>query len=63
MDNHIEVPVILLDIQDQLREQILLNYCYYIYLSQTILDLSISIYLLEETWTFHNHINCLGLSI
>ena len=52
MDNHIEVPVILLDIQDQLREQILLNYCYYIYLSQTILDLSISIYLLEEMWNF-----------
>ena len=35
-DNHFVIWVILLDIQDQLGEHILLNYCWYIYSSQIL---------------------------
>ena len=39
--NHYVVRVILLDIKDELQQYILLNYCWYIYSSQSLQDLSI----------------------
>ena len=63
MDNHCVASSVLSDIQDQLREHILLNYCLYINSSQTVLDLSIWIHLLEEAQKPHNHINYSRLSI